>query len=304
MEVKIFLSSFDLDVLLEYRTLKPNAEINVLLSYGTVNGDYYDMIVTHRDKINCLILDSGAFTYNCAGEAARQKIDLDGFKYYCKTFSKQFKFIFNFDINFTDHGYDENCRNQDALEKAGIENVVPVVHDYLGKNTDEVGEFIKRYPLISLGSSKYRTDTEVVAKIVKRIKDAGKEVHLLGVSAYNKIKDIPIDYSDSSNWAQAQKFGYIYFWNQPYDANNPGIMLRFRDKEIDNPNNTLMYFEKYPHRSDVEKYIKDELGITYRDLYGHNATFCRQLVNTHYFVKLQDRVREAHIANGFDVLYP
>lgn len=56
MEVKIFLSSFDLDVLLEYRTLKPDAEINVLLSYGTVNGDYYDMIVTHRDKINDLIL--------------------------------------------------------------------------------------------------------------------------------------------------------------------------------------------------------------------------------------------------------
>lgn len=304
MEVKIFLSSFDLDVLLEYRTLKPDAEINVLLSYGTVNGDYYDMVVTHRDKINDLILDSGAFTYNFAGEAARQKIDLDGFKCYCKTFNKQFNFIFNFDINFSDHGYDENCRNQDVLEKAGIERVVPVVHDYLGKNTDEAGEFIKRYPLISLGSSKYRTDKKVVAKIVKRIKDAGRKVHLLGVSAYNSIKDIPIDYSDSSNWAQAQKFGYIYFWNQPYDANTPDIMLRFRDKEIDNQNNTLTYFENYPHRGDVEKYIKDELGITYRDLYGHNSTFCRQLVNTHYFVKLQDRVREAHIANGFDTLYP
>jgi hypothetical protein len=251
-----------------------------------------------------LILDSGAFTYNYAGEIARQKIDLDGFKYYCKTFNEQFNFIFNFDVNFTDHGYDENCRNQDALEKAGIKNVVPVVHDYLGKNTDEVGDFIKRYPLISLGSSKYRSDTEVVSKIVKRIKDAGKKVHLLGVSAYNKIKNIPIDYSDSSNWAQAQKFGYISFWNQPYDSSKPEEKLRFRDSEEDNEKNKLIYYEKYPHRKDVEIFLKNELGIRYRDLYGHNATFCRQLVNTHFYVQLQDRVREAHIANGFDTLYP
>jgi hypothetical protein len=304
MGIKVYLSSFDLDVLLEYRRLKPEAEINVLLSYGTVNNNYYDMIVTHGDKIDSLILDSGAFTYNFANEFSRQKIDLDGFKYYCKTFNKCFDFIFNFDVNFTDSGYSENCMNQKVLEEMGIENVVPVVHDYLGENTDEVGEFIKKYERISLGSSKYRTDKKIVSEIVTRIKDAGKKVHLLGVSAYNSIKDIPLDYNDSSNWAQAQKFGYIYFWNKPYDPDKPDIMLRFRDSEIDNPNNTLKYFEDYDHREEVEKYIKDELGITYRDLYGHNSTFCRQLVNTHYFVKLQDHVREAHIENGFDKLYP
>ncbi len=304
MKIKIYLSSFDLKVLLKYKELKPNAELNVLLSYGTVKGDYYDMIVTNRKKIDSLILDSGAFTYNFAQEAVRSKIDLDGFKQYCLTFQDKFDFIFNFDKNFNANGYADNCRCQKILEDAGVEKIVPVVHDYKGVFNDEVGEFIKNYDKISLGMSGYKKQDDVVLPLVERIKKAGKKVHLLGVSSYNRLKNLPIDYNDSSNWAQAQKFGYVYFWNYPYDNTKAEEMLRFRDSEIDSENNKLMYFEDYDHRKDVEKYIKDELGITYRDLYGHNSTFCRQLVNTHYFVKLQDYVREAHVANGFDKLYP
>ncbi|MYL84057.1 hypothetical protein GTA51_13055 [Desulfovibrio aerotolerans] len=304
MSIKIYLSSFDLNVLLKYKEMRPEAELNVLLSYGTVKGDYYDMIVTHRDKINSLILDSGAFTYNYAKESLREKIDLDGFACYCQTFNNQFDFIFNFDKNFKATGYDDNCKCQKQLEEKGIKNLVPVVHDYRGLNTDEVGEYLKNYEIISLGMSEDKKDDFVVGGIVKRIKDAGKKVHLLGVSSYNRLKDLPIDYNDSSNWAQAQKFGYVYFWNYPYNPDKAEIMLRFRDSEPDREDNKLIYFEDYDYRPEVEQYIKNELSITYRDLYGHNATFCRQLVNTHYFVTLQDHVRAAHKANGFDTIYP
>jgi len=303
MKINTYLSSFDLDVLKEYKKAFPNSELNVLISYGTVTSDYYDMMVTYRDKISSLILDSGAFTYNFASSSVREKIDLDGFKNYCLEFQSQFDFIFNFDSNFTETGYIENCRNQKILEDAGIRNLVPVVHDYTGKYTDEVGEFIKNYDIISLGSSPFKGDKDVVNGIVYRIKDAGKKIHLLGVSSYGRIKDLPIDYNDSSNWAQAQKFGYIYYWNSK-TPNNPEVMLRFNDHEQKNENNQLIYFEDYEYRDDVEDYLKNSLNIRYIDLYGHYSTLNRQIINTHYFVKLQDHVREAHQKNGFNEKYP
>lgn len=303
MQIKIYLSSFDLNVLKVYKEIFPNSELNVLISYGTVNSDYYDLIVTSRDKINSLILDSGAFTYNFASSEARAKIDLDGFKNYCLEFQSQFDFIFNFDSNFTESGHIENCRNQKILEDAGVTKLVPVVHDYKGKYSDEIGEFIENYDIISLGSSVFKKDKKIVNEIVRRIKDAGKKVHLLGVSAYNQIKDLPIDYNDSSNWAQAQKFGYINYWNNK-KSKNPEEKLRFRDREKDSDTNQLIYFEDYKNKNDVESYLKETLNISYTDLYGHYSTLTRQIINTNYYVKLQDYVREAHEKNGFNELYP
>ena len=43
MKINTYLSSFDLDVLKEYKKAFPNSELNVLISYGTVTSDYYDM---------------------------------------------------------------------------------------------------------------------------------------------------------------------------------------------------------------------------------------------------------------------
>lgn len=48
MGIKIFLSSFTFKILLAYKALFPNAEMNVLPSFGTRSQDYYDMIFTYR----------------------------------------------------------------------------------------------------------------------------------------------------------------------------------------------------------------------------------------------------------------
>lgn len=304
MQIKIYLSSFDYEVLKEYRGRKPKAEINVLLSYGTTNNKYYKMIVEEKERlINSLILDSGAFTLNFAGQGTGSKINLNGFIQYCRTFKDQFKFIFNFDSNFNLNGFGENLANQKELENAGIK-VVPVVHDYIGKQSPELDYYLNHYELISLGYSKHKDNKKILTDTVYKIKNAGKKVHLLGVSAYDRICDLPIDFNDSSNWAQAQKFGFMYYWNAQNDPKKPEVTLRFRDYEPDREDDSKIFFEDFEYRENVEQYLKNELGIRYRDLYGQNSTFMRQLVNTHYYVQLQDRVREAHAKLGFDTTYP
>lgn len=302
MKTKIYLSSFDLQVMLQYKRLFPNSELNVLLSYGTANPSYFEMMEDYRDKFSSLILDSGAFTLNNMTNENSKVVDLNGFKDYCLTFKDKFKFIFNFDSDFSEDGYEINCKNQLYLKQHGIDTV-PVVHDYEGKNVDEVGDYISKHEIISLGYSKHKRDKKIVKPIVERIKNASKKVHILGVSSYNFIKDVPIDFNDSSNWAQAQKFGFMYFWDMDHNKTKPEVTLRFRDYEPDR-DDSMPYFEDFIRRDIVEKYIKDELGINYNDLYGRNDTLMRQLINTHYFVKLQDHVREAHKKRGFDELYP
>lgn len=302
MQIKIYLSSFSFDILAEYRKMFNDAEINILLSYGTTSSDYYSMIETNRSMINSLILDSGAFSLNNIEGSNGKPINIDGFIEYCKTFQGQFDFIFNFDEDFNLNGFEKNYKNQKKIEAAGIK-VVPVVHDYIGEEVAELDEYLKSYDLISLGFSEHKNDKQKLAATVLKIKQAKKKVHLLGVSAYNRLKNLPVDYSDSSNWAQGQIFGFMYYWNAKNTPNDPELTLRFKDFEP-NKSDSKKYLDGSLYFGEIMEYLKNELGITYQNLYGQNATFYRQLVNTHYFVKMQDRVREAHIANGFDTQYP
>lgn len=302
MQIKIYLSSFNFEVLKAYKSINNSAEMNILLSYGTTSNDYYDMIVRSKGMINSLILDSGAFSLNNIEGSTGKPIDIDGFIEYCKTFKEKFDFIFNFDEDFSLTGFEKNYKNQKKIEAAGIE-VVPVVHDYIGEEVNELDEYLKHYKLVSLGFSKHKSNKKDLKSAVTKIKQAKAKVHLLGISAYDRLKDLPVDYSDSSNWAQGQAFGFMYYWNAKNTPNKPELTLRFKDFE---PNRTenMKFLDESPYFDEIMEYLKSELGISHKNLYGQNATLYRQLVNTHYFVKMQDRVREAHIANGFDTQYP
>jgi hypothetical protein len=81
------------------------------------------------------------------------------------------------------------------------------------------------------------------------------------------------------------------------------VKFRFRDYEPDRDEDSIVYFEDFEYREEVEQFLLNELGIRYRDLYGQRSTFMRQLVNTHYYVQLQDHVRDAHAKLGFDTQY-
>ncbi len=302
MGIKIFLSSFDQTTLREYKALNPDSEMNILLSYGTRSPDYYDMIDTNRDETDGLILDSGAYTANFASANTYPKIDLDGFISYCKkpTVNQSFDFIFNYDEDFNLDGFETNFRNMRIIEDNGID-VVPVAHDYTGEYFDEIGFYLQSgYKLIALGFSvhKQRDKKNNITNAVYRIYYSGARVHLLGISSYDILADIPVHYCDSSSWAQEGRFGNIIWWNPHMTGQNKTDRIRFLDKE-DSHDRHAHHIGNYKHLDELEFYLKDQLDMTIADLCGHKKDFNRQLVNVHFFVQLQDRVREAHEQRGF-----
>lgn len=304
MGIKIFLSSFTYKALLAYKELYPKSEMNILLSYGTRSPDYYEMINSSRNMINELICDSGAFTKNFASAKTAAKISLDGFISFCKQprVKESFNFFFNYDEDFRVSGFETNLRNMLKMEENGIE-VVPVVHDYLGDHFDEIGYYLdSKYPIIALGYSehKIKNKKENIVNVVNRIVTAGAKVHLLGISSYDILTDIPVHYCDSSSWAQEGKYGCILWWNLNKSCENKTDRIRFLDRDNSHECHK-QHIENYSDKESFLKYLNDNLNMTLVDLYGHDKEHNRQLVNVHFFVQLQDELRKAHKQKGFKI---
>ncbi|MCB2141203.1 hypothetical protein KQH27_00680, partial [bacterium] len=238
MGIQIFQSSIKLAPLLKYKSYEhfKYSEVNILASFGTRSSEYNELLINHRDKFHEAVLDSGAFTINNSRNlAAIDRLDLNGFKTFCKHLpSGLFKFIISYDEIFTPDGFERNWENTLELEESGI-YVVPVIHDYTSKVFDETGFYLSRgYDLLAPGWA--RDKRKNVANLVRRITQTGCKVHLLGESSYKVLKDLPVNYCDSSNWAQAVVFGYIYYWNEDDPNRDPQKddmtdKIRFRDKE-------------------------------------------------------------------------
>jgi len=248
MDIQIFLSSFRAKSLLKYKSYPhfKDSEVNILGSYGTLNSDYYKILINNRDKFNDAILDSGAYSINNSGAT---NLNFDGFKCFCKSLPKDlFKFIISYDEVFTPGGFEKNHRNLIKLKEAGVVTI-PVIHDYKGEKFNEIGFYLKNgYDLIALGWAKNKIKN--FPKAVKRIVKNGRKVHLLGVTSYNRLKDLPVHYCDSSNWTAAVTYGYIYFWNEHDKTRNPLAddmtdEIKFFDKDQQSKKKAY-YYGSYP----------------------------------------------------------
>jgi len=70
-------------------------------------------------------------------------ISLNGYIDFAKNLSKDVDFFLNYDTNFTLNGFKHNYKNMKILEENGIK-VIPVVHDYLYENFDEIDVYLKK----------------------------------------------------------------------------------------------------------------------------------------------------------------
>ncbi|MCP4022499.1 MAG: hypothetical protein GY729_11715, partial [Desulfobacteraceae bacterium] len=177
---------------------------------------------------------------------------------------------------------------------------VPVIHDYLAVVFDEIGYYLqKQYPLIALGYSehKMKEGKKNIQYAVNRIVNAGSKVHLLGISSYEILADTPVHYCDSSSWAQEGIFGNVLWRNPNKPGENKTDRIRFIDREDSHKRHTN-HIGNYKYIDEFQRYLKDQLGMTLLDLCGHDKEFNRQLVNVHFFVKLQGDVRKAHLQKG------
>ena len=281
--MKLFLASMHAKVLLKYYEIFNN-KMNVLLSYAYRGNSFPKFMIQDRDKIDELILDSGAWTLNNT-RSHKKTMDIPkGLIFYCQDVEKYFDYIFNYDSDFSIGGFDTNYTNQLEMEKAGL-SPVPVVHDYYGKT--EINHYIKRgYNRVALGSFDGR-DYDAISYATKRLKDHGIKVHVFKMGSYSTLSQLPIDSADASSWSRHSEFGCIILWNPKKPGEDKTQILRMPDY-LEKDNQNVPYFDEYPLRDEIEELIYDTTSITYKDLMGLDAHLYRQVLNSLYYTQIQD----------------
>jgi hypothetical protein len=281
--MKLFLASMHIKVLAKFYDIF-GIKMNILLSYAYKNAAFPKFMVQDRDKIDGLILDSGAWTLNNKKSNNKTMNVPKDLIFYCQDVEKYFNYIFNYDSDFHIRGFEINYTNQVEMEKAGL-SPVPVVHNYYGK--EEINHYIKRgCKRVALGSFEGR-DLHAIDYATQRLKDHGIKIHLFKMGSYATLSRLPIDSADASSWAQHAKFGCIIIWNPNKPGEDKTEILRMPDYLIKD-NKNVPYFDEYPLREEIEELIYDTTSITYNDLMGLDAHLYRQVLNTFYYTQIQD----------------
>jgi hypothetical protein len=269
-----------------------NEPMNVLLSYAYAGPDFLDILFTYRNMIVSVILDSGAWSV-AQGVAS---LSLEGLISYLKMNGHHFDRYFNFDTDFSNNGFDNNIVHQIKMEKAGLKPV-PVVHNLFDGEIDYYVQAGK-YNWIALGSSQ-TTNFDDLAYAVYRIKKGNPaiRIHWFGGSKYEWLCKLPIASCDTTSWASTGKFGYIRYWNPADEGFNKGHTIYtsgiIKDVEAGKYN-----FPTYTWHKDLNAYLQDTFGLTFRDLCGYDAAYNMQLVNTRFFVEQERRINEERVRRG------
>lgn len=298
--MKIFLSSFTAQVLNEIHERVPNKKPNVLLSYGIRKNDDVLIMDRMRKSVASLILDSGTFSLHTADGSSEEEITFQGYLNYLKLCDNKYDFYFNFDRNFTTTGFEENQYYLKQLEAEGFKPV-PVVHDYY---REEIDYYIDSgYKLVALGSVmqpgsiKFLRNKTDIKYAVERLIKHDIKIHVFAAASYSQLYDIPVYSSDASSWAQHAATGKILFWNENHESTDKTDMIRFFDRPGLKADNNF-FFHEYPRLRELEEYL-DSLGITYEDLMGKNMALFRQVVNTAYYMQLEEIITKKHAEQGF-----
>ena len=266
----------------EYKKVRPDAELNILIAYSDIPPRFGNII--KEDLVDSIILDSGAYAANHSGKY----VPFDSYLQFCKRYNSYFDFKINYDIDFSIYGYYTNNKYLYKLLDAGVDNVVPVVHDHTCQYTNEIEEYINmRYPIIAIG---YHSQKKKHApSLTRRIQANDLEVHLLGITDFNFLTQVPAEYVDSSSWGQVQKFGSLLWFDekQPFGKNVVNIGLSDKNPQKDKKNLIEDFKDKERFLEDIYK----KFNFKYRDLYGKGSTITRSIVTIDCFVSMQEFLR-------------
>jgi len=292
--MKLYLASLNLWVFQRYRKLFPDCKLNILRSFAILNSEDYAFCVKYRDKIDSMILDSGTWTLNNAKADNRKIFTVSNYIPYAKFVESYHDNIANFDSNFTPEGFENNYYNQLLLEEAGL-HPVPVVHDIYGEEIDLY--LNKGYDYIALGSSQI-TKFDDLAHAMERFEGTGVKIHLFGSTKFEFLTPFPLYSSDSAMWGRAGGYGNIYYWNPKKEGANKTDKI-YMEEYLKADGKKRVTFTNYEFQKDLILYLQQDLGVTYQDLMGTEGSYYKMLVNTHYFVKLEERVNRIHKQKGF-----
>ncbi|HOX41590.1 MAG TPA: hypothetical protein PK263_05370 [bacterium] len=266
--------------------------INVLLSYAYAGPDFLEILIKCRSMIVSVILDSGAWSV-AQGVAS---LSLAGLISYLKMNGHHFDRYFNFDTDFSNNGFLNNIVNQITMERAGLQPV-PVVHNVFDREIDYYVQSGK-HDWIALGSSQ-TTNFDDLAYAVCRIKKGNPDIriHWFGGSKFEWLCKLPIASCDTTGWASTGKFGFIRYWN-PNDPDLDKGHSIYTSGMIRDVDGGKYEYVTYPWRNDLDKYLQETFGLTFRDLCGYDGAYNMQLVNTRFFVEQEQRINAERIRQG------
>jgi hypothetical protein len=274
--MKVFVVVTDPELVREFFE-RTTIKLNVMISYHYLRGNAQKLVVTYRNKINLLYLDSGAFSAN----QGRSQITLSEYSGYLQMFGRSYDAVFNFDNSFADP--DHNLINQVTLENnlkgTGI-RAIPVIHD----PQDPLGEF-KLYAddghdYIAIGSDK-TLPNEILQKIKTEFPNI--RVHMFGTLARKMLFTFKPYSADSSVYAQKVKVGELSYWD-PIDKKE--YHHDIGDRDTNRPN----HVKRFHHYDQLEIFWRDTFGYDYQTLL--NNTTAKSIVNLYFLWQLENRVNE------------
>jgi len=295
--MRIYQASLHLRMLIKYHELYPQKKLNVLRSFALPSSEILPFLVTHRDKSDSIILDSGAYTLNYAKADVSKMVNLSGYSRYLESFGHYYNFYFCLDSDFNEDGFETNQSYQKKLEQAG-HKPVPVIHNIYDS---EIEFYIDAgYTRIALGSSQINSLDDLYHAMAKFVGTKVK-VHLFGSTTFNYLSKFPIHSADSASWANTGKYGSINYWNPEKEGSNKVDHI-YVDDYLKPNNKNKVTLSNYEYRQDLKVFLGQELGVTFDDLLGYDGAYYKQLVNTHFYVQLEEIVTRIHQEKGFDTI--
>lgn len=294
--MKIYLSSIQPRVIDKYLEIFPAAKLNVLISYAYINNTFPEYYGRLKQHISSLILDSGAFTLNNLKENATTKVTIERYKDYLEFFGRYYDYVFSFDRHFHKEGLKENVAYHERLRGAHP-RIVPVIHDFFGGDAETYIQMPD--PIVAIGFSDDKRRKENVAWITRKLHEAGKMVHALGISNYARLATNPIALCDSSSWTQPGQFNKLQIWLESNAGDDKTENIYFEDHaQTRSQNDPNQVYTTHKKKDEIVSHIEN-LGMKYEDLLYSTNMDNRLVVQIHYFQTLQDVVTSNHLDRGW-----
>lgn len=289
--MKHFHADMQIKVLIKYYKLFHEL-LNVLISLAYVNSVNNPFLGKYRHMIAELIGDSGAWSKvkGTSNLTLEQVISL------FKMIGHKFDRYFNFDDDFSEQGFEHNHYNLCKMEQEDLEPIA-VIHNFFTKEIEYYAGCGK-YEWLALGSSQ-STKFENIQYAVHKIKKINPDlkIHWFGGSKFEWLIKLPIASCDSSSWGKTSKFGNINFWNPEEPKLNKTHTI-YVGGRIGNGKDSKYHFNTYPWRNDLENYLWENFGLTYRDLCGYEGFTNMGVVNTRFYVELENHINQERIKRG------
>ena len=293
--MKLFLASLTKHILEEVHKRFPEKRINILRSFGVPHSEDYNFFHTHRDMFDKLMYDCGCFTLNNpqASQEAKDRVKSETYLEQVLNIQDQCDYISSFDPDWSDDCIDTNLYYYTKLKKAGVKNLFPVIHN----PRTEVNCLIDMgVEMVAIGSVLIRR-LDAIGPIVRKLHKAGIKVHFFGTTTFAINSQVPIYSCDSASWAKTGSFGEIIWWNPYKEVWDPTEKV-YMEEYIHLDKQKTNCFSTYKYLTEFEEYLWNTFKFTHEDFFGKKRHQNLHLVNTYYYLQLEDRINEEQQKRG------